>query len=256
MSHKENPFSPRSKHAREERERKAREEYYQARVTRMNMYLRGAEAREILQSAIEEEFAGEIALVSSFGAEAAISLHLVSQIDPALPVIFLDTHMHFLPTLQYRDKLLEELGLTNVHSKQPDPKHLETTDPENRLHQTDPDKCCEIRKVLPLDQALEPFSAWVTGRKRFHGGDRSHLPVFEFAGGKFKVNPLAGWDAQRVADYFDKYDLPRHGLVKMGYPSIGCWPCTNPVEQGDNDDPRAGRWQGTGKRECGIHLPH
>ncbi len=160
--------------------------------------------------------------------------------------------MHFAQTLEYRDTLIDRLGLTDVRNIAPNETERRVLDPNNTLWKTDPDACCELRKVRPLEPALEGLSAWITGRKRFHGGERMQLPVFEHANGRFKVNPLAGWTKDDVAHFFAVRNLPRHPLVAQGYPSIGCWPCTQPVAE--DDDPRAGRWAGQDKTECGLHV--
>ena len=129
---------------------------------------------------------------------------------------------------------------------------LAVADPQAKLWQTDTDACCHVRKVLPLDKALGEFDAWITGRKRFHGGDRLSLPVVEAADTQVKFNPLANWGKDELDAYIAEYDLPAHPLVAQGFPSIGCWPCTKPVEEGQ--DVRAGRWAGSEKTECGIHV--
>lgn len=211
----------------------------------------GADADSILQYAIHHAFVGEVALVSSFGAESAVLLHLVAQVAPATPVIFLDTQKHFAQTLSYRRKLAARLGLTNVRDILPDADEAKALDPTDDLWRRDTEACCDLRKVRPLKTALEGFDAWISGRKAFHGGDRVSLPAFEWNGRHFKVNPLASWSQSDVQAYAEKHDLPAHPLVAQGYPSIGCWPCTRPVEAGD--DIRAGRWGGE-KRECGIHT--
>ena len=129
---------------------------------------------------------------------------------------------------------------------------LAAEDPENFLWASNPDRCCEIRKVLPLAEALEGYDAWITGRKRFQAQSRGDLALFESEGGRIKVNPLAHWPAVKILDYLDAFDLPRHPLVDKGYLSIGCIPCTSPVKPGE--DPRAGRWRGAAKVECGLHT--
>ncbi|MEM1088668.1 MAG: phosphoadenylyl-sulfate reductase, partial [Pseudomonadota bacterium] len=146
----------------------------------------------------------------------------------------------------------DRLGLTNVREIPPSEDERLAEDPKNTLWKTDPDACCALRKVRPLEPALEGFNAWITGRKRFHGGARMSLPVFEHAAGRFKVNPLAGWTQEHVQAYFKRRELPRHPLVAQGYPSIGCWPCTKPAE--DPNDIRSGRWAGQDKNECGLHV--
>ena len=222
------------------------------RVARLNAAYRGASPKEILRAAIEE-FGGGLAAVSSFGAEAAITLHILSELKPDLPVLFLETGMHFAQTLQYRDELIESLGLTGVRNITPDPADIERLDPKGVLWRTSTDACCAFRKVKPLDSVLRPeFSAWITGRKRFHGGDRLSLPVVEHADGKIKFNPLANWAKAELEAYAAEHALPAHPLVAQGFPSIGCWPCTQPVEEGE--DVRAGRWKGQEKTECGIHI--
>ncbi len=210
-----------------------------------------ASAEEILDVAINREFIGEIAMVSSFGAESAVLLHLLSRVAPDAPVLFLDTQKHFAQTTSYRRKLAKKLGLTNVIDLLPNEGEVSEEDPDGDLWRSDTDACCNLRKVRPLDTALSNYTAWVTGRKQFHGGQRVHLPVFEHNGTHFKVNPIVRWQKDDIDAYFEKHDLPPHPLVAQGFPSIGCWPCTHPVAPGE--DVRAGRWRGAAKTECGIH---
>jgi phosphoadenylyl-sulfate reductase (thioredoxin) len=221
------------------------------KVRRLNAELRDASAQEILATVIGREFQGRIALLTSFGAESAVGLHLVSNIAPETPVLFLDTERHFEPTLQYRDRLTKRLGLTDVRSLAPE--RAERDDPEGDLWRTDPDLCCAVRKVRPLQAALTRFDALITGRKRFHGGPRLRLPIFEIVDGTVRVNPFAGWSVQDVDAYYAAHALERHPLVDGGYSSIGCWPCTQPSPR--DQDARSGRWAGLEKTECGIHLP-
>jgi len=224
------------------------------RVARLNALYRGASPKEILRAAIEE-FGDSLAAVSSFGAEAAITLHLLSELKPSTPILFLETGMHFAQTLQYRDELIAKLGLTGVRNITPAPADIAKLDPNGILWRSSTDSCCDFRKVKPLDSVLRPeFGAWITGRKRMHGGARLRLPVFEYdaANDKFKVNPLASFTQEDVDSYFTDNDLPPHPLVAEGYRSIGCWPCTQPAE--DSADARSGRWAGQEKTECGIHL--
>lgn len=218
---------------------------------RLDAELRRAEPEAILAKAIEV-FPDSLALVSSFGAESAVLLHMVAQARPDLPVLFLDTGMLFAQTLDYRRALSARLGLTGVRDLRPAFADLATADPRSDLWKTDTDGCCEVRKVLPLERGLEGFEAWITGRKRFHGGDRLALPVVESAEGRIKFNPLANWDKFDLDSYMERHGLPPHPLVEHGYPSLGCWPCTQPVEEGQ--DVRAGRWAGSEKTECGIHV--
>ena len=229
----------------------APEDALSARAKALNEKLRDAGPAEVLRVALTENKA-HIALVSSFGAESAVLLHLAAQVDPSVPVLFLDTGMLFGQTLDYRRNLSKQLGLTDVRDLRPQFQDLAATDPGANLYKTDTDACCHIRKVLPLDRAISGFDAWITGRKRFHGGDRLRLQVVEAAEGKLKFNPLANWSKTELDAYAAEHDLPAHPLVQFGYPSVGCWPCTSPVEEGA--DVRSGRWAGQDKTECGIHV--
>jgi phosphoadenosine phosphosulfate reductase len=206
---------------------------------------------DILEPIIERHFRGRVALVSSFGAESAVLLHMASTIDPSVPVIFLETGKLFWETIAYRSKLIDRLGLTDIRTVKPDREDIGREDPDGTLHKHDPDRCCRIRKSLPLEKALHGFDAWISGRKRFHGGARSALPTLEMVDGRLKVEPLARFTARDIDEYMNHYDLPRHPLVAEGYRSIGCMPCT--VKGGTSDNPRAGRWAGLSKTECGIH---
>ncbi|MDP3745705.1 MAG: phosphoadenylyl-sulfate reductase [Phenylobacterium sp.] len=220
-------------------------------AARLDAELRHAHPVTVLESAVEA-FGDRLALVSSFGAESVVLLHMISKIKPDTPVLFLDTGMLFGQTLDYRKILAAKLGLTEVRDLRPHYQDLATADPEAKLWQTDTDACCNVRKVIPLDRALADFDAWITGRKRFHGGDRLSLPVVEPAETQVKFNPLANWGKAELDAYMAEHDLPAHPLVAQGFPSIGCWPCTKPVEEGE--DVRAGRWAGQDKTECGIHV--
>ena len=224
---------------------------------RLNRMFRGQETSELLANLIEDDMVGELATVSSFGAESAVLLHLISKVAPNLPVLFLETGKHFPETLAYRDELVAHLGLTNLINLTPDAEELAAKDESGLRWSYDPDGCCEIRKVKPLTNALSSYDATLTGRKAFQSATRANLPRFEVdtsdAQGRLKINPLIDWDAARIAAYFEEHDLPRHPLVEKGYPSIGCAPCTHKVAPGD--DPRSGRWKGWDKTECGIHEP-
>lgn len=221
-------------------------------VEELNRKFTHAAPEAILDLAISKLYAGQIALVSSFGAESAILLHMAAQVDPFIPVIFVDTGKLFTETYDYRDQLIEKFGLMNVHSFQPEASRLASDDPDGTLWQRDVDHCCHIRKVLPFETALSPFVAEISGRKRFQNEVRADLGFFQSAGPRVKVNPLINWSAADLAEYVKRHDLPRHPLVAKGYPSIGCAPCTSPVKPGE--DPRAGRWRGAEKTECGIHF--
>ena len=210
------------------------------------------DGEELIRVFLEHEMPGQFALVSSFGIEAAVLLHMVSRIDKNLPVIFIETQKLFDETVSYRDELADHLGLTDIRNITPSELDLRQEDKNGDLHKINPNQCCYIRKVLPLEKALEGFDGWISGRKRFHGGSRSNLPTIEMSDGRVKINPLAFWPVARIQDYFNKYDLPRHPMQEKGYLSVGCQPCTSkPVSQ---EDVRSGRWVGQDKQECGIHL--
>ena len=206
----------------------------------------------LLQPFIEGEFPGRIALVSSFGSEAAVLLHMAAEIDRRLPVIFLDTGKLFGETLRYRDELVRRLNLTDLRIVKPEPADLATGDPDSLLSHRDPDACCALRKVVPLRRALAGFDAWISGRKRYHGALREFMPAIEASGEKIKINPLARWSRERIEAEFAARDLPHHPLEADGFLSIGCMPCTERVAP--DSDRRAGRWAGREKTECGIHL--
>ena len=207
----------------------------------------------LLRRAITGDFAGRFAVVSSFGADSAMLLALVAEIDRRVPVLFLDTGMHFSQTLTHRDALVAHLGLTDVRSIAPDPEAVAAQDGRGDLHRFLPDACCALRKVAPLARALAPFAAWASGRRRQQAVSRAALAFVETVDGRTKLNPLADWMAERVAAELARRALPRHGLVAEGYASIGCAPCTRAVRPGE--DARAGRWAGQAKTECGIHRP-
>jgi len=224
----------------------------------LNARYADAEALDVLHDVLTSQFAGRVGVLSSFGAEAAVLLHLVARVDPATPVLFLDTDRHFPQTLQHRDTVVRQLGLTNVRDLTPDAGETAAQDPRGDLWKRNPDACCALRKVRPLADATAPsalggFDALISGRKRFHGGARLRLPRFEMVESTMRINPLVGWDADAVEEYRVRHHLPVHPMIDMGYRSIGCWPCTAPTSTGDA--PRAGRWRDLDKTECGIHAP-
>jgi len=210
-----------------------------------------ASAHDLLAAAIITEFPGQIAVVSSFGAESAVLLHMVADINPDTDVIFLDTGKHFGETLRYRNALVSLLGLTRVHTVSPNASAVAERDARSILWSENPDQCCELRKVEPLAKALAPFAAWITGRKSHQSAERSQLSKIEYVDGKIIFNPLALWSRLELASYLDTHGLPRHPLEADGYVSIGCITCTDRVLPGE--EVRAGRWRGQNKSECGIH---
>jgi phosphoadenosine phosphosulfate reductase len=216
----------------------------------------GRDGLALLRALLKEgPLAGKTALVSSFGAESAVLLDMVATVDPSTPVLFLDTGKLFAETQGYREEMVDLLGLRDVRVIRPPAVALARHDPGGELWRREPDLCCHIRKTEPLQEALEGFVGWITGRKRFQAGLRSQLPIIEpeWSSGRIKLNPLALWSAEDVERYRLLRNLPRHPLVDHGYRSIGCVTCTRPVASGEAA--RAGRWWGLDKTECGIHLP-
>jgi phosphoadenosine phosphosulfate reductase len=227
--------------------------YTEADAIRLNNMFRGRDTDEMLTVLLKENMLGDAAIVSSFGAESAVLLHLIGSIDPTVPVLFLETGKHFPETLAYRDELIARIGMTDMRNITPDPALLARKDENGLRWSYDPDGCCDIRKVLPLKAALAPFDAQFSGRKAFQSATRANLPRFEIEEGRLKVNPLIDWNKEQLEAYIVEHDLPSHPLVEEGYPSIGCSPCTHKVA--DGEDPRSGRWKGWDKVECGIHTP-
>lgn len=220
------------------------------RAQRLNAQLAHTQAQGLLLAALRHGEFGKVALVSSFGAEAAVLLHMVAQIDRATPVLFIDTRMLFAETLEYQTRLAARLDLTDIRVLRADPQTLAQADPDGHLHKAQPDTCCALRKAAPLAAGLAGFDAWISGRKRYQGGARSDLAMVEAEHGtdRLKLNPLANWTQDDLRAYASWHDLPPHPLSAKGYGSIGCAPCTVPAQG------RAGRWQGQEKTECGIHF--
>lgn len=223
-----------------------------ALAARLNAQWADVDAEDLLRAVLGPTLGRKAAAISSFGAEAAVVLHLISRVRPDLPVVFLETGQHFFQTLAYRRELTERLGLTDVRDITPDAAALAKSDPRGDLWRSQPDACCAIRKVQPLAQALAGFDTRITGRKRYQNNQRADLLPFEAVDGVLTVNPLAKWSADQVEDWLRDHQLPRHPLVEQGYPSIGCWPCTRAVAL--DEGARDGRWAGQEKTECGIHA--
>lgn len=214
--------------------------------------LRDASPAHVIETALKTVGREQLALVSSFGTESAALLKVAADVDPAIPVIFLDTGWLFEETLAYRDTLIAVLGLRDVRSVKPLDEALSRQDPDRELWFSDPDACCRIRKVEPLARALKPFAAWVNGRKRFQGGARAEIPVVEEDGARLKFNPFANVAREEIEAIFKLSKLPPHPLVASGYLSVGCMPCSS--RAAPDEDARAGRWRGRPKTECGIHT--
>jgi phosphoadenosine phosphosulfate reductase len=218
----------------------------------LDLALRDAAPAEVIAAALKTVGRAHLALVSSFGTESAALLKVMADVDPAIPVVFLDTGWLFEETLAYRDTLIATLGLADVRSIKPQEETLSREDAERELWFSDPDACCRIRKVEPLARALKPFSAWINGRKRFQGGARAEIPVVEDDGAKLKFNPFANVSREEIEAIYTMAKLPPHPLLASGYLSVGCMPCSSRTAPGE--DSRAGRWRGQAKRECGIHT--
>lgn len=225
---------------------------YSETAARLAARFAGAAAEDILAEALSGRH-GAAAVVSSFGADSAVLLHLVAAIAPATPVLFADPGRLFAETRAYRETLCARLGLTDVRAVTPPPGLRTECDPHGDLWRDDPDLCCRLFKTEPLEAALAPFSVVVNGRKRFQTGDRAAMPVFDRdRGGRLRASPLAAWGPDDLRGHIARHALPAHPLAALGYPSIGCVPCTSPVAPGEH--PRAGRWRGRPKQECGIHF--
>ncbi len=224
------------------------------RVDELNAKFDGADAQTVLSAVLSEKIIGKTALVSSFGAESAVLLHMVASINKLTPVLFLDTEFLFSETMEYLGELALTLDLQDIRRILPDPGRVVVFDKNGDLHKSDKDSCCFLRKTQPLNRALGEFSSWITGRKRFQSETRAKLDRFELdkVTNRIKVNPLVEYEATDLRNYMLLNDLPFHPLVAKGYPSIGCAPCTTPVAQGE--DARAGRWRDEEKTECGIHF--
>ena len=214
--------------------------------------LRHASPAEVIAAALKIVGREHLALVSSFGTESAALLKVMADVDPAIPVVFLDTGWLFQETLDYRDTLTRQLGLTDVRSIKPLEETLSCEDRDKELWFSNPDACCRIRKVEPLARALKPFSAWINGRKRFQGGARADIPVVEQDGARLKFNPFANVSREEIEAIYKSANLPPHPLAAKGFLSVGFMPCTSRSEA--DDDARAGRWRGRDKTECGIHT--
>jgi phosphoadenosine phosphosulfate reductase len=225
-----------------------------SRIEALNARYRHHSATAVLQHALTDPNAGRLAMVSSFGAESVVLLHMLSVTRRDTPVIFIDTELLFTETLVYQQELTERLGLSNLRIIRASALELRINDPDQALHKRDPDACCALRKTAPLNRALKGFDGWITGRKRFQGGTRTRLEFFEAEAGtgRIKVNPLAHWAPADIRSYMEENRLPRHPMVARGYPSLGCMPCTSKVAP--DEEPRAGRWRNSEKSECGIHF--
>lgn len=219
------------------------------KVDRLNEQYKNVDSLTLLRD-LANEFPS-LTLVSSFGAESAVLLHMISRVDVNTPVVLVDTGKLFIETIRYKETLQNEFGLKNVKVFEPNAELLKQNDRQGNAHLNQPNLCCFIRKVEPLTRALKDANIWISGRKKYQSASRSDLQLFELDDMRVKVNPLANWTKEDISFYSDKNKLPNHPLLKDNYLSIGCMPCTTAVKKGEG--PRAGRWRGQVKSECGIH---
>jgi phosphoadenosine phosphosulfate reductase len=213
------------------------------------------------------EFAAEtidrLAVATSFQSSGLVILHLLRDIRPELPILFMDTGFHFPETLEFKERIrdLWDLKLVELRGDHGSAQR-QTEIYGHRLYERDPDRCCFINKVRPLQNALEEYDGWISGLRRDQSPLRTETPVIEAqllpSGNEIlKIHPLARWSREQVNDYLTAHEIPTHPLLEQGYASIGCWPCTRAVTPGESE--RAGRWDGLAKTECGIHSfgkPH
>jgi phosphoadenosine phosphosulfate reductase len=218
----------------------------------LNSKLEGRGPEEILSWA-SEAFAPDVILTCSFQHDGVVLAHMLTTIAPWVPVVFLNTGFHFPETLAYRDEIVSRFGLNLREMKPAMPREEFARTHGLDLYRRNPDLCCAINKVAPLQAALEGVRCWINGRRRDQAATRSAIAVVErYDGGIHKVNPLAKWSAADTYRYMQKHSIPEHPLFEKGYASIGCAPCTRPILAGE--DERSGRWAGSAKTECGIHT--
>jgi len=220
---------------------------------KLNAEFESKNPQEIIAWAIRE-FSQKIAMTSSFGSESGVLLHMVSEIDSNFPVLFIETGFHFPETIEYKEKLVKLFGLTNVIDLHADSKRREELIEKHDgiPYEKNPDLCCQINKVESLDEALKNYDAWMSGIRQHQTDLRKSVRfVEEYEGDLYKISPLARYTSRDCWWYLKEHKIPKHPLYDKGFLSIGCWPCTKPVQEGD--DERSGRWAGREKKECGIH---
>jgi phosphoadenosine phosphosulfate reductase len=230
-------------------------------LLRLESYYGGMDSRQLLKTVLHKEFKNEIALFSSFGADSALLISLIAEIDPTTPILFLDTEKHFAETMEYVEALRAQFNLSDIRILKPDPNIVKNIDASGTLWSTQPNRCCWMRKVEPLQRAVREMGlkALITGRKRYQTKERGDMTYFQVdEDGIFRINPLAYWTREQIQGEFAQRRLTMHPLVARGYKSIGCEPCTLPVTEGQ--DERDGRWAhtmnlyGEKKNECGLHT--
>ncbi len=209
-----------------------------------------ASPAHILQWALRR-FGDEVIASSSFQTQSMPLLHMISLWAPRLPVIFLDTGYHFPETLAFRDKIVS-LWKLNLRIARTASGDHPAGQPQGNLYQRDPDLCCHLHKVVPMQEALRGYRAWISGIIPDQTAERAHLQVLEPGASVLRIHPLAFWSRRDVFNYIAEHRLPEHPLTSQGYLSIGCEPCTRPVQIGEMA--RAGRWAQSAKTECGLHT--
>lgn len=223
-------------------------------LDRLNAEFEKKKPQEIIAWAVKE-FAPKFAMTSSFGPESGTLLHMASEVDRSIPILFLDTGYHFKETLEYRDRLLKLFGLTNLIELRADPakKAAFVAAHDGVPFERDPDSCCHLNKVEPIQAVIKNYDAWMSGIRRHQTDFRKSIHIIEeYEGDLYKISPLANFTSRDAWWYMKEQGIPQHPLAEKGYLSIGCWPCTRPVQAGD--DERSGRWAGKTKKECGIHT--
>jgi phosphoadenosine phosphosulfate reductase len=223
-------------------------------VDRVATEFEGRTAEEVLAWAVER-FAGRIVLTCSWQRQSSVVVDMLHRMGAEVRVVELDTGLLFPETYATRERLIERYGLDVelVAPRRTVEEQAQDEGPE--LWAREPDRCCGLRKVEPLERALEGMDAWITGIRRAQSASRAGARKVELdiRRGVVKIQPLVDWSDEDVQGYLYAHDVPYNPLHDEGYPSIGCVPCTRPVQQGE--DPRAGRWAAFGKTECGLHLP-
>ncbi len=228
-------------------------EWYAVPLRGFSDQLEDQSPTEVLRWGINT-FWPDIVLATGFGPEGVVLMHQLSQLRPTVEVFYVDTGLLFPETYALRDELAARLGVSFINVRTELSLEQQTIDYGAELWQRDPDTCCHLRKVIPLRRFLAPRRAWISGIRRDQTPQRATAGIVEWdnVNQMVKLNPLANWTADHVWDYIHEHQLPTNHLHAMGYPSIGCWPCTKPVAPGA--DPRSGRWAGFNKTECGIHF--
>jgi phosphoadenosine phosphosulfate reductase len=217
-----------------------------------NRKLAEARPQEILRWAVET-YGSKLTMATAFGPEGCAILHMLAEIDPTVRVFNLETGYQFAETLELRERIARRYGIEVEYVRAAASVSEYEASNGGPIYGTDPDRCCRDRKILPLRQAVEGYDAWISAIRADQSSHRAKADVISWDA-KFdlvKINPLLKWTKRDVWAFVVTNDVPYNPLHDQGYPSIGCWPCTRPVNQGD--DERAGRWAGQAKTECGLH---